>query len=199
MAMWGAPMEQEQHATLAIQAALAMLEKCAALDAESYSTHKIHTRIGIGLNSGEAQVGNVGSAARSKYGPLGDVVNVASRIQGITKHLKCPLLVSRETWEQGRIRCASRRVVCVRLTGIQQERDLYELSNPESGREEFFHASEEALDALENGHFGAALHQAGKLLEEPHSGDGPLLLVATRAMHALQGQGFDRVWAPPGK
>ena len=49
--------------------------------------------LGIGLNTGPARVGNTGSQYKFKYGPLGNTVNLASRVQGITKYVRCRLLV----------------------------------------------------------------------------------------------------------
>ena len=49
--------------------------------------------IGIGINTGVARVGNTGSQYKFKYGPLGNPVNLASRVQGATKYLRCPLLI----------------------------------------------------------------------------------------------------------
>ncbi len=50
--------------------------------------------LGIGINTGVARVGNTGSQHKFKYGPLGNTVNLASRVQGATKYLKCRLLVT---------------------------------------------------------------------------------------------------------
>ena len=53
--------------------------------------------VGIGINSGAAQVGNIGSSLKFKYGALGNTVNLASRVQGATKHLKSRLLITGAT------------------------------------------------------------------------------------------------------
>ncbi len=54
-------------------------------------------RLGIGINTGVARVGNTGSRRKFKYGPLGDTVNVASRVQGATKYFTANLLVTQAT------------------------------------------------------------------------------------------------------
>ena len=198
-AMWGAPEDQPDHARRASRAAQAMLRTCESLDARSMEEFGVPTRIGIGVNTGEVQVGNTGSNYKFKYGPMGDPVNVGSRIQGMTKYLKCPLLVARET-RTAASDLVARRVVFARLTGMKQERDLYELADPASGKAAFFGESEAALDALEAGRFAEAAQNAGKLLRE-HPGDGPLQLILSRASQALltDGVGFEKVWVPPGK
>lgn len=200
MAMWGAPESQPDHAGRAARAALAMLRVRAELDRQSLATRGIPTRIGIGLNSGKAQVGNTGSSFKLKYGPLGDTVNVASRIQSMTRYLKCSLLVSGDTWAALGRTGVGRRVVKTRVAGIQQARDLYELADAGDGTIQFFRDSEAALDALEQRQFAEAAQLAGKLLRE-HPGDGPLQLILARASQALitDGEGFDPVWIPPGK
>jgi adenylate cyclase len=200
MAMWGAPEQQLDHAERAARAALAMLRTCEELSRRSLATRGVPTRIGIGLNSGTAQVGNTGSAFKLKYGPLGDAVNVASRIQAMTRYLKCSLLVSGETAAARSGAGVARRVVKARVAGVHQARELYELADDGAGQAEFFRDSEAALDALESRHFAEAAQQAGKLLRE-HPGDGPLQLILARASQALitDGEGFDPVWMPPGK
>jgi adenylate cyclase len=199
VAMWGAPEEQRDHARRAARAAQAMLGALGGLDRESRERWGVPTVVGIGLHSGKAMVGDIGSSHKRKYGPLGDTVNVASRIQGVTKYLKTTLLVSRETWEAGGDAAVARRVVKARLAGTALARDLYELAGAD-GKGEFFAASQEALSALEGGHFAEAAERAAALLRT-HPGDGPLQLVLARAAHALVtgGEGFDPVWVPPGK
>ncbi len=203
-AMWGAPEKQDDHAERALRAALAMLRARKELDGKWRSRLKGETAIGIGVNSGEAMVGNIGSKQKVKYGPLGLTVNVASRIQGMTKHLKCPLLVSRETLEAARatarVPFTSRRVVKVRLAGVQEERDLHEVADPELSDTNHFVQSETALEYLEEGEFPKAARLAGDLLREKKE-DGPLKLILFRAAQALLngGEGFDPVWTPPGK
>jgi adenylate cyclase len=177
-----------------------MLSACAELDRESSQEFNVRTRIGIGVNSGLAQVGNIGSAAKFKYGPLGDTVNVASRIQGMTKHLKCQLLVSSDTWTASPGEAAGRRVVQVQVVGVKQPRDLYELADAKSGKQGFFLASEEALEALEKRDFPDAVWRAANLLQKNRD-DGPLQLTLSRASQALEsgGEGFVPVWSPPSK
>ena len=94
-----------------------------------------------------------------------------------------------------------RRVVRTRVVNIKEPVDLYEVADgAEAGRESFFLASEAALDALERRDFADAARRSGALLPS-HSGDGPLLLILSRASTALvnRGAGFDAIWEPPGK
>jgi class 3 adenylate cyclase len=97
MAMWGAPKDQPDHAERAARAALAMLAAVPELNARWQAELGEPLDLGIGLNSGPAQVGNTGSRYKFKYGPLGNTVNLASRVQGLTKYVKCRLLVTAAT------------------------------------------------------------------------------------------------------
>ena len=95
MAFWGAPLDNPQHARDAVMAAIEMskvLEKFKAeIDDES-----LDFDVGIGLHSGPAVVGSIGSAERKEFTAIGDTVNLASRIEGLTKGV-ARILVSRET------------------------------------------------------------------------------------------------------
>ena len=84
-------------------------------------------RLGIGLNSGVARVGNTGSLQKFKYGPLGDAVNVASRTQGATKYLGADCLVTGSTLRELPKSAAARRLARVRAVNIEQAIDLYEI------------------------------------------------------------------------
>ena len=200
LAMWGAPTPQPEQTAQAARAALAMLGALGRLNERWRPTLGEDMDVGIGINRGRAQVGNIGSAYKFKYGPLGDMVNVASRTQGLTKYLKCRLLLTAEARAHLGGGFDARRVCRVRLVNIPKPADVHEVAPTADGRAEFFRASEEALDALEKGQFAAAARQAAALLER-HPGDGPALLVMSRAADALMrnGQGFDPVWTAPGK
>jgi adenylate cyclase len=88
MAFWNAPLDVPDHARLACLAALAMAKRVRELGekAQAAGADRAPTiRIGIGINSGECYVGNMGSEQRFNYSVLGDPVNVASRLEGQSK------------------------------------------------------------------------------------------------------------------
>ncbi len=201
MAMWGAPEEQSDQEERAVAAGLAMLAALPMLNEKWQPILGEPMKIGVGINSGPAQVGNTGSTFKFKYGPLGNTVNLASRVQGLTKYLKARLLVSGATRRQLGAGFIARRVVKTRVVNIQLPVDLYEVERRDSPeRAAFFRNSEAALDALEHGDFAGAATRTGVLLPL-HHGDGPLQLILSRASQHLMsgGAGFDPVWEPPGK
>ena len=98
MAFWGAPLEQQDHADRALESASAMLREIDALNHDSElrsSTGPIHVRIGV--NSGSAVVGELGSTSRQSYTAIGDTINVASRLQEYAKVADTYLLIGQET------------------------------------------------------------------------------------------------------
>jgi len=95
MAVFGAPIHEDNASRAGVDAALDIVERIEKLVVAG----KIPpTEIGIGLHTGDAVVGNIGSAQRREYTVIGDVVNVASRIESLNKELHSRVLVSDETW-----------------------------------------------------------------------------------------------------
>ncbi len=126
-AMWNAPTDQPDHANLACQAALAMQEQVAELNEKWEGRIGRRIRIGIGINTGQARVGNAGSKTRLKYGPRGTAVNVASRLETATKHLVRPILVTKSVVNELGPGAIVSRVCKLRLAGISDPIDAFEL------------------------------------------------------------------------
>lgn len=97
MAFWGAPLDDSDHRLHAVQAALKMLEKVEELKVEFKERGFPEVNIGIGINSGFMNVGDMGSTYRRSYTVLGDAVNLGSRLEGITKNYGVKLLIGEET------------------------------------------------------------------------------------------------------
>ncbi|MGB6430807.1 MAG: adenylate/guanylate cyclase domain-containing protein [Candidatus Acidiferrales bacterium] len=136
MAFWGAPIEQSDHAANACRAAVEMMQRLAPLQRQWQSEGKPHLDIGIGLNTGAASVGNMGSALRYGYTALGDTVNLASRLEGLNKDYGTHILVSETTFEQVTDETAAqadgaqfvfRELDLIRVKGKTQPVGLYEL------------------------------------------------------------------------
>ncbi len=95
MAIFGAPVAVGNSSAVAVDAALDIVARVDRLVAEGKLPA---TKLGIGLHSGKTVVGNIGSAQRKEYTVIGDVVNVASRIEALNKELGSCILVSDEVW-----------------------------------------------------------------------------------------------------
>jgi len=103
MAFWNAPIDDPEHARRGCAAALEIIQRLHSMNdgwrAEAVAAGRPFTdvAIGIGLNSGECCVGNLGSDRRFDYSAIGDTVNISSRLESLTKALKVTLLVGEET------------------------------------------------------------------------------------------------------
>ncbi|HET7363798.1 MAG TPA: adenylate/guanylate cyclase domain-containing protein [Burkholderiales bacterium] len=96
MALWGAPLDDAEHARHAVACALDMADTLQAFKRDLGAADTSFD-VGIGIHSGPAVVGLIGSDRRREYTAIGDTVNLASRIEGLTKDAKRRILVSRET------------------------------------------------------------------------------------------------------
>lgn len=198
MAMWGAPIASPQHAGDACHCAQAIQAAVTQLSQKWRSVIGSDMRVGIGINSGLAVVGNTGSKHRIKYGPLGDTVNVASRVQGATKYLHSSVLITQSTASRIDSRLRGRRVCSVKVQNIREPVHLFELaicnsSQPSQSCTEY----EEALAAFESeNHPGAQTILARLLLQDPQ--DGPAKLLMMRVIQSQLGGSFDPVWTLPG-
>ena len=119
MAFWNAPLDDADHATHAVQAALAMQERMKTLRETFRAEGLPELHIGIGINTGMMNVGDMGSRYRRAYTVLGDAVNVGSRLEGLTAVYGVPILVSDTTREQA-AGFMWRRVDIVRVKGRTQ-------------------------------------------------------------------------------
>ena len=130
MAMWNAPVDQDNHVELACRAALETAKVIDSLNERRLAEGKwpFHTR--FGLHVGEAVVGNVGSAERINYTALGGSVNLASRLEGLNKQLGTQILVSDAVMGALPEEFVTRPVDMVRPKGTSHPVRVFELMNP---------------------------------------------------------------------
>lgn len=131
-AFWNAPIEQPEHPLFACHCAIEMLESLTGLNQQWQDRLGRELKIGIGIHTGMAQVGNSGSRTRLKYGPQGNTVNIANRIESMTREVGCPLIVSAATAERISAAIPVRGICRSQLKGIQQPIELFEALTNES-------------------------------------------------------------------
>ncbi|HET7344120.1 MAG TPA: adenylate/guanylate cyclase domain-containing protein [Methylomirabilota bacterium] len=124
-AVFGAPVDKPGHAEAAVRAALDMRGRLAAWNAARTVAGKPALRHGIGVHTGNVVAGNIGSSERLSYALVGDPVNLASRIQGLTKELSADLLVSSTTRERLGSDLRLRPLPAVKVKGRAAEVEVY--------------------------------------------------------------------------
>ena len=142
MAFWGAPLTDADHAHHGVQAAMAMLETLDKLAPEFKKRGWPELKIGIGLNTGPMNVGNMGSEFRMAYTVLGDAVNLGSRLEGLTKRYDVGIIVSEST-AQAADRYRYRELDRVQVKGKQEPVAIFE---PISLKEQVTDQTEQQLE-----------------------------------------------------
>jgi adenylate cyclase len=127
LACWGVPDAREDHAELAMRAALDMRTKLEELNAHREQQGLPRLRIGIGLHTGVVAAGMLRGAELHEYTIIGDAVNLASRVEGLTKTHGVDILVSESTWRQGGGRFAGERLGEVPVKGRREAVVVYTL------------------------------------------------------------------------
>ncbi len=127
MAFFGAPLHMEDHAKWACRCALQHLEKLEVLRKEYIAKGLPQIDIGIGLNTGECSVGNMGSQTVRNYTVMGDTVNLASRLEGINKEYGTKIIISEFTFAEVKDSFTARPIDRVRVKGKNQPVEIYEL------------------------------------------------------------------------
>ncbi len=132
MAFWGAPQEASNHAQLACEAALKMTERLIILKKDWAKRGLPEINIGIGLNSGEMVVGNIGSTTRFNYTVIGDNVNLASRLEGLNKQYQAGIIISQFTYERVKDNFACEYLDKVNVKGKGVPVEIYKLVGPKT-------------------------------------------------------------------
>jgi adenylate cyclase len=125
MAFWGAPLDDPDHRLHAVQAAVEMQRGMARLRGELAAQGMPELHMRIGLNTGRAVVGNMGSRRRFAYSALGDCVNLASRLEGTNKAYGTRILIAGETAKGVGEAIALRRVDLVRVAGKTEAVEIF--------------------------------------------------------------------------
>lgn len=197
VAMFGAPEDQPDHASRACRTVLEMLQTMPDLNERWHELTAGKFSVGIGVNSGPARVGNTGSTIKFQYGPLGNTVNVASRVQSITKYWGVTNLITGTTAAAISPSQLVRRLQTVRVVGVPEPVDLFEVIDEDSAnKRQLLSRYAEALVHFERRELNEAEDVLKSLLAKfPEDKPGRVLL--SRIEHAIQrpSEPFDPVWS----
>ncbi|MBW3011087.1 adenylate/guanylate cyclase domain-containing protein, partial [Candidatus Woesearchaeota archaeon] len=127
MAFWGAPIDQPNHAELACSTAVDMKKDLVELRKKWKEQGFPEIKIGIGLNTGEAVIGNLGSYDRFDYTAIGDTINLGSRLEGITKQYGVGIVISETTQKIIKDKFVTRKLDLVAVKGKKEPIFIYEL------------------------------------------------------------------------
>ncbi|MFH1364968.1 MAG: adenylate/guanylate cyclase domain-containing protein, partial [archaeon] len=127
MALWNAPLTQQEHAKLACKAAIEQIKKLEFLRNSWKEKDFPVVEIGCGINTGDAIIGNMGSEERFDYTAMGDAVNIASRLEGLTKQYGVKIIISKETKDLVGNEFNFRLLDKVKVKGKKNPVEIYEL------------------------------------------------------------------------
>jgi adenylate cyclase len=184
MAFWGSPYPQEDHASRSCACALRMSRGLAMLNSKWQAAGRPPISIGIGLNTGMVNVGNMGSARRLSWTVMGDNVNLASRLEGITKQYHVQIVISEATYRQVSSQFVCRELDKIRVKGKTLPVNIYELMDvaaEKSKYEKLLEQFDGAMAAYRSQNWREAAAQFTEvLLKFPD--DGPSQVFLERAM-----------------
>lgn len=176
-AAWGAPLPQPDHAIRAVRAAwrLAQVsEMDVAIPQHDGTTDTVHVRTRIGIHTGEALAGNLGSVHRFDYTLIGDAVNFAARLESVNKYTGTTILLSEDTAQQLGGTFLLRRLGAFKVKGKAQSVIIHELLGEDpAARPPWLDIFDTALAAWIAGDFPAARAAFEKVKAARQGNDGP--------------------------
>ena len=188
MAFWGSPYPQQDHAYRACSCALDMMAALETLNLKWMAEGRKRIAIGIGLNTGPVNVGNMGSDKRLSWTVMGDNVNLASRLEGMTKEYRSGIIISESTYRQINSQFVCREVDKIRVKGKSHPVTIYELMGRMSERDRFeplLSRFNQGLAAYRTQDWPTAAGKLGELLAQ-FPEDGPTQILLQRCVEFLE-------------
>src|SRR5579862_3589379 len=188
MAFWGSPYPQSDHALRACTCAIEMIRGLEKLNVKWQAEGRKEIAIGVGVNTGPVSVGNMGSAKRLAWTVMGDNVNLASRLEGMTKQYRSRIVISESTYDQVRHQFVAREVDRIRVKGKKQPVVIYELMDVAAARPNYqalITRFESAMQAYHVQDWRDAAGRFGELLAS-YPEDGPTQIFLQRALEFLE-------------
>jgi len=182
MAVFGAPLDQPDHALRACRTALGMMAELGVLQKKWLAEGRPVLNIGIGINTGEMVVGNMGSQMRFDYTVMGDSVNLGSRLEGINKEYGTNIVISEFTQSSVKDALFCRELDSVRVKGKKLPVRIYELIGERASSQDktaFVNLFEEGLAKYKQGLWDEAIAVFRRVLEI-RPGDPPSELYIKR-------------------
>ncbi|MGH9545047.1 MAG: CHASE2 domain-containing protein [Terriglobales bacterium] len=188
MAFWGSPYPQSDHALGACTCALEMIRRLDGLNAKWEAEGRKEISIGIGLNTGPVNVGNMGSSKRLAWTVMGDNVNLASRLEGMTKQYRSHIVISEGTYREVADHFVCRELDRIRVKGKQQPVLVYELMDVKAAEPKYHSLItrfESAMEAYHAQNWRDAAGRFGELLAS-FPDDGPTQIFLQRALEFME-------------
>jgi len=188
MGFWGSPFPQDDHALRACACALDMRARLQELNMKWEAEGRKQLAIGVGLNTGEVNVGNMGSSKRFAWTVMGDNVNLASRLEGITKEYHVQCVVSESTYRSAKDQYIFREIDRIKVKGKNLPVTIYELLD--WGRNESLYTERivrfsEALTAYRRQQWEEAIELFKKIKGKFHD-DGPAETFIHRSLELME-------------
>lgn len=166
MAFWNAPLDEPNHVELASVTCLEMIQELKKLQ-EKWAKENIPVLdIGVGLSTGEAVVGNMGSQKRFSYTAMGDIVNLGSRLEGLNKEYGTHVIISHHTYKHIMNKFLTRRLDFVKVKGKKVAIEIYELIGKDGNEKlkKFIKTYENSLEFYKKQKFDDAIKEFKKAL-----------------------------------
>jgi adenylate cyclase len=183
VAFWGAPAIQKDHAKLACFASIDMNKALIPLRDKWVAEGRPSISVRMGLNSGPMVVGNMGSAQRMNYTIMGDVVNLASRLEGANKAYNSGVMISEATYGACQADIDVRELDTIRVVGKSESVKVYQLlerkNQTENSIADLVEKFERALDLYKDGNYKDALSGFESCIQFSPE-DGPSLVYVNR-------------------
>lgn len=191
MAFFGAPAEDPQSALHAVQSALDMIDALQDFNSWQVSHGKKPIQIGIGINFGAVTIGNIGTERKMEYTVIGDMVNIASRIEGLTKYYHEPVLISNSVHRFVKNNFPCRLIDKVVMKGKTQSIEIY------SVQREVMETEAEAWELHHQGltrYYSRDFEQARVLFTEVHK-----MIPGDFVSRAFLQRCHENITIPPGR
>ena len=189
---WGAPVTLKDHPTLAVKAALAMLDALPEINESFKEKEYPKFEIGIGINTGECSVGNMGSQKVFSYTALGDHMNLGARLEGLCKVYGVQMIISQHTFQrldsEEKKNMTFRYLDSVQVKGKEHPVKIYEVLsslNPLKNDEHHMDIYKQAQDNFFKGHFSSSVQLLGGFLAK-YPQDRPALRLIQQGRKFLE-------------